>query len=199
MLLKLIEVYQMAQELEKTWVGNVLTPEEVKQYAVFESELKERFTTEEKVSFEQSWDRVVEEINTHLDQDPKIEAGFRIGKYVMNLINGLYGKKHANLKRSIWEKGFKEGQIPEDHLLKPQAVSWLNKAIDNYYRTRIYDLVDKMENTSSSELDVEWAQLMEEMFGDSKELKEGVILALIQEGRGSEVVLKRLRKAFSSY
>ena len=54
-IIKLIEVYRLTQQLEKTWVGKVLTPQELKEYANFEQELKNRFTESEQKMFEQSW------------------------------------------------------------------------------------------------------------------------------------------------
>ena len=39
-IINLIEIYRMTQQLEKTWAGEVFTPEELKQYASFEAGLK---------------------------------------------------------------------------------------------------------------------------------------------------------------
>ena len=41
-IIQLIKVYRMTEELEKTWAGKVFTPDELKQYAKFESDLKAR-------------------------------------------------------------------------------------------------------------------------------------------------------------
>ena len=110
-IIKVIEVYRMTQQLEKTWAGKVLDPEEIKQYANFETGLKTRFTAHEKKSFEENWADLVEQIRSHLDRDPKSEFGIMIAKQAMDMINDLYGREHANLKHSIWEKGFKKGQM----------------------------------------------------------------------------------------
>ena len=42
-----IEVYRMTQQLEKSWAGKILSPEELKEYAHFEQELKSRFSEKE--------------------------------------------------------------------------------------------------------------------------------------------------------
>lgn len=51
-IIQLIEVYRMTQQLEHSWVKEIFTPEELKQYAAFETELKTNSTTEQKATFE---------------------------------------------------------------------------------------------------------------------------------------------------
>jgi DNA-binding transcriptional MerR regulator len=43
-IIKLIEVYRMTQQLEKTWAGKALNQEELKQYVNFEQAIKTKFT-----------------------------------------------------------------------------------------------------------------------------------------------------------
>ena len=136
-ILKLIEVYKMTQKLEKSWAGKSLTPEELKQYANFEQNLKERDT--EKQSFENTWNNLIEKIKLNLNNDPKSEFGIRIAKQIMDSVNGFYGKENAELKHAVWEKGFKGGNSD----LAPEVVTWLDAAIDNYYRSRIYKILDR--------------------------------------------------------
>jgi hypothetical protein len=35
----------------------------------------------------------------------------------MELVNLMYGKEHAALRKAIWEKGFKNGQIDQENVL----------------------------------------------------------------------------------
>lgn len=193
-IIKLIEVYSMTQQLEKTWAGKVLSPEELKQYANFESELKTRYTEGEKKSFEDAWAELVEEAKSSLGKDPKSELGIGIAKRVMDLVNGLYGKEHANLKHSVWEKGFKKGQMEGGHFLAPEIVDWLDQAIDAYYRGRIYGLLDQAKPNASSQLAVEWAALLEEMYGDSQILKQELIDAAMTDNRVSDAARKWLKQ-----
>lgn len=169
-IIKLIEVYRMTQQLEKTWAGKVFTPEELKQYARFEAELKTRFTAEEKKAFEDAWEGLVAKIHGNLNKSPESKFGIDIAKQVMDLINGLYGKENANLKNSIWEKGFKKGLMEGDQFLEPEIVSWLDKAIDAYYQGRIYSLLDQVGTHNTQSLIDQWESLMGEMFGDSQHL-----------------------------
>lgn len=193
-LIKLIEVYRMTQQLEKTWVGKVLTPDELKQYANFETELKNRFSPEEKKDFEKNWAKLVREIKAHLDQDPKGDFGIKMAKQVMHMINGLYGKEHANLKHSIWVKGFRKGQMDEEHLLTPEIVQWLDIAMDTYYRGRIYTLLDQAELKATPELESAWKALMEEMYGDTESLKQELIEAALTDDRVKPVARKWLQQ-----
>ena len=45
----------MTQQLEHSWVKDIFTPEELKQYAAFESEWKNNSTVELKAEFEKKW------------------------------------------------------------------------------------------------------------------------------------------------
>lgn len=45
-IVKLIEVYRMTQQLEHSWVKGIFTPDELKQYAALETELKYNSTPE---------------------------------------------------------------------------------------------------------------------------------------------------------
>ena len=193
-IIKLIEVYYMTQQLEKTWVGKVFTPEELKQYASFEQDLKTRFSAKDEQVFKKAWADLVAQINSNLDKDPKSEFGVDVAKRCMDLINGLYGKEHANLKHSIWENGFKKGQMDKDHFIAPEVVVWIDKAVDNYYRERIYNILDQVTLNTSSKLVIQWNELMEETFGNSQTLKQELINAAMVDSRVSAAAKKWLEQ-----
>ena len=86
--LKLIEVYQMTQQLEHSWVKDIFTPEELKQYATFESEWKNNSTLERKAEFEKKWANLVAEISSNLGNNPASTIGIALGERCMQLING---------------------------------------------------------------------------------------------------------------
>lgn len=192
--IQLIEVFRMTEKLENAWVSNVLTPEELKQYAKFESSLKDRYSTGKQQQFETAWKKVVQEIRANLKQDPKSEEGMRIGKKVMDLINDLYGKEHANLKHTIWNKGFKEGQNAGEHDMSPEVVQWMDKAIDGYYRNRIYTILDQISENPSERVVQQWHALMEEMYGNSEKLKRELVEVALKEDRVSQKAKLWLRK-----
>jgi DNA-binding transcriptional MerR regulator len=193
-ILKGIEVYKMTEQLENTWVRTFLSPEEVKQYATFEAELKTNFTPAQKKNFEETWDHLVSQVKSNLQQDPKSEAGRTIAKQVMDLINGIYGTEHANLKKSIWEKGFKQGKMEDDQYIEPEVVEWLDKAMDAYYRARIYQILDQVTENSPPHLEQKWQELMTEMYGHFESPKQELIAVAQKEDRVSQIAKQWLQQ-----
>ena len=194
-IIKLIEVYRMTQELEKSWIGQVLTDSELKQYANFEAGLKTRFTTDDKKTFEQNWANLVDQIQANLSRDPKSDFGTKIAKQVMDLLGGLYGRENANLRHAIWHKGFKAGKADGSHYIAPEIVQWLDLAIQHYYVGRIADILKKSQTNSSEAISL-WKELMEEMYGDSEELKTALYNAVMDDDKTSEAAKKWLQQFF---
>lgn len=194
-IIQLIEVYSMTQDLAKTWAGKILNKEELKDYAIFQQGLKTRYTLAEKESFEQNWANLVAQISSNLDTEPSSDFGIALGQRCMELVNDLYGKKHAALRSSIWEKGYKSGQMDEEHALSLDVVTWLDRAIDAYYRGRVYTILAEAERLSPN-ADRLWAELMNEMYGDSKEGKDAVITAAMQDDKVGPIARKWLKHRF---
>lgn len=198
-IIHLIEVYRMTQQLEKTWAGKVFTPEQLKEYAAFEASLKTRFTEADEKSFDKAWANLIAEIGHNIDKDPKSDLGTRIGQQCMEMINNLYGKKYANLKHAIWEKGFKKNQIDPKHALSPDIVQWLDKAIDTYYRGRIYGVLAQINSKGEATSSVQkaWEELLEDMYGDVKDLKQDLIAMALKDDKISESAHTWLKKFYS--
>lgn len=175
-IVQLMEGYRMSQQLEHPWIVKFLTPEESAQYVRFEKKLKTQFTEEEKKSFEQDWIDIIKKIQDNIDVDPTSDFGMNIGKECMMLINTLYGKENANLKHSIWEKGYKKGNMEGEHELPPRVVEWLDKAVDSYYRNRIMAIFARVDANNDKTMDKalkqQWQLLLTEMFGNSENLKK---------------------------
>lgn len=184
-LIEIIEVYNMTQNTEHAWAVEVLTPEELKQYAQFEAELKSNSSPEDKQRFTEKWLSLVDQARNNLDKDPKSDFSRNLAQEVMNLVCGLYGRKHANLRYSIWEKGFKKGKMDGDRAIEPEIIEWLDQAIDHYWRETIYDLLNQVGKSEDSKLRVQWNKLMDEMYGDSENLKLELIEAAMLDPRVS--------------
>jgi len=167
-IIKLIEVYRMTQQLEKTWAGKALSQEEMKQYASFERDLKTKFTADDQKIFEQSWDNLVKEVNANLKNNPVSDIGIALGKRCMDWVNSLYGNEYSALRTAIWEKGFKGGHIGAEHNLSPEAIAWLDKAMDAYYRNRIYDVLNQVETQSHEVVLKQWEELLTDMYGNEQ-------------------------------
>lgn len=61
-IIQLIEVYKMTEHLEHGWVKEIFTPDELKQYAEFEKEMKANATPEQKAAMENNWSQLVDEV-----------------------------------------------------------------------------------------------------------------------------------------
>jgi DNA-binding transcriptional MerR regulator len=196
-IIKLIEVYRMTQQLEHSWVKEIFTPEELKQYAAFEAEMKSHSTPEQKAAFEKNWHDLVLELKRNLKKDPRSEIGINLGKKCILLINGLYGKKYAHLRTKKFEKGFAEGKGLEETGLTSEVVTWLEQAMDAYWQQRIYGILTQVGKTSSSELLTLWNDALDDMYGEDIARKKAIVDVAIQDEKVSSDAKKWLRSLTS--
>ncbi|MBS0289817.1 MAG: MerR family transcriptional regulator [Proteobacteria bacterium] len=182
-IIKLIEVYRMIQQLEHSWVKEIFTPEELKQYATFETELKTNSTKEQKEAFEKNWANLVDEMKRNLEKEPTSPIGIALGKKCMDWLNQVYGKKYAHLRTKKFEKGFAQGKGLDEVGLTPEIVSWMDKAIDAYWRDRIYSILNQVGSGVSDETIFKlWKETLDDMYGiDNSRKKEIYDLALADE------------------
>lgn len=167
-LIQLIEVYRMTQQLEHTWVKDIFTPEELKQYAEFEAEVLAKANADQKAEFEKRWATLVEAINHNLNNDPNSAIGVKLGQNCMELINSLYGKKYAHLRTKKFEEGFAKGKGLEEVRLTPESVVWLDKAIDAYWRSRIFKIFDQIGVQPNDTVVALWNEVLDDMVGEDK-------------------------------
>jgi DNA-binding transcriptional MerR regulator len=193
MIIKTIEVYHMTQKLEHPWIGEILSPDELVEYAQYEQGLKKRFTESERRSFEQNWAELIEHIAANLDKDPTSEFGISIGEQVMKLINKLYGREHAVLRKSIWEKGFKPGKMEGEHQLPPEIVNWMDKAFGAYWRHLLYGVLNKVGIESHEVVLSEWQTILADMYGDSDELKLALYQIALADDKVSDIAKEWIR------
>ncbi|QMT61387.1 MerR family transcriptional regulator [Legionella sp. PC997] len=196
-IIQLIEVYRMTQQLKNSWIKEVFNPKELEQYAQFEANLKTRFNENEKKQFEDAWFSLVNEINNNLHLDPQSPVAISLAKQCMELINNLYGKEHANLRTSKWEKGFKKGKGLEDHGLTSKIVDWLDRAIDAYWFKCIHEVLSQVNKTDCTKSVAAWNELMENICGDSSELRTAVYNKIMDDeeiSRGAKYWLRKISK-----
>ncbi len=192
-IIKLIEVYQMTQQLEDSWVKEIFTLEELKQYATFKSELKSNFNPEQIADFEKNWTDLVKEIESNLEKDPKSEIGINLAKKCMILINGLYGKKYAHLRTKKFEQGFGEGKGLQEVGLTEETVAWLKSAMDAYYKQRIYTTLADIGKISSAESLKFWYEILDEMYGDDPKRRQELVDIALQDEKVSIEAKKWLK------
>lgn len=185
-IINLIEVYQMTEKLEHSWLKEIFTSDELKQYVAFETELKANSTPEQKATFERNWAKLVAEIKSNLGNDPKSAVGITLGEKCMTLINGLYGKKYAHLRTKKFEKGFGEGKGLEETGLTPEIVSWLEKAMDAYWRDRIYGILDQVGKVPSITILNLWNEVLDDMYGADDARKKSFYDVVLNDKRVSK-------------
>ncbi len=193
-IIKLIEVYRMTQKLEHSWVKEIFTPEELKQYATFEAELKTNSTPDQKKEFEKNWANLIAEISNNLENDPKSSIGIALGEKCMMLINGLYGRKYAHLRTKKFEKGFGEGKGLEEVGLTPATVSWLDKAIDAYWRDRIYKILSKIGSEPQDRILNLWNEVLDDMYGEDETRKKEIYSIVLSDENISETAKEWVKK-----
>ena len=185
-IIKIIEVYNMTQQLEHSWVKEIFSPDELKQYAAFETELKNDSTPGQKAAFEKKWENLVAEISRNLNNDPTSAIGIDLGERCMQWVNGVYGKKYAHLRTKKFEKGFAEGKGLQEAGLTPEIVAWMDKAMDTYWRTRIYGILNKVGTGVSDETIFNlWKDVLDDMYGDDNKRKKELYDAAITDEKVS--------------
>ena len=193
-IIKLIEVYRMTQQLEHSWVKEIFSPDELKQYATFEKELKANATPGQKSDFEDSWDQLVDEAKNLLEQDPSSKAGINLGKKWMDWVNGVYGKKYAHLRTKMFEQGFGEGKGLDEVGLTPEIVSWVEKAMDAYWRDRAYWILEQVGKEPSDVILNHWHEFLDDMYGEDHVRKKAIYDAVLNDEKISQEVKEWLQK-----
>jgi DNA-binding transcriptional MerR regulator len=192
-IIQLIEVYRMTQQLEHPWVKEIFTPDELKQYVEFETQLKNS-TPEQKAAFENSWALVVEEIKQHLNDDPFSQLGINLGERFMHHVNKLYGRKYAHLRTKKFERGFGEGRGLEETGLTPEVVSWIEKAVDAYYRNLVRKTLAQVGKIPSADMLRQWNDMLDDMYGQDNDRKKIIVDIALQDESVSSEAKKWLKK-----
>ncbi len=189
-ILKLIEVYQMTTELKNAWVVKALDSTELKEYASFEKNLYATHTEEESEASRKKWLDLVKDVEANLDKDPASDIGAEIGRRCMEWTNNVFSKKDAAIKKAIWEKGFKGGHTE----VPPQVVAWLDKATNEYWRRRVYAILDQVGNSPTDALLKSWNDLLTEICGDEPTHKDSVIEAVMVDNHISQIAKEWVKK-----
>ena len=197
-IIQIIEVYRMTQKLEHSWVKDIFTPEELKQYAAFETEMKSNSTQAQKAAFEKNWSDLVEEVKQNLSKDPTSKIGILLGEKLMQWVNGVYGKKYAHLRTKKFEKGFGEGKGLDDVGLTSEMVSWLEKAMDSYWKDRIYAILAKVGKATDSDVLNRWNEVLDDMYGEDSLRKEAILDLVMQDDKISNEAKKWLQRLSKS-
>jgi len=191
-IIKSIEVYQMTQQLEQSWVKEIFTPNELKQYAIFQSELHAH--PEQKAKIKKNLEDLVEQMHANITCDPKSDISINIAKNYMHQINKLYGKKYAHLRTKKFEKGFGEGKgLEESGGLTPEIMVWLEKAMDAYWRQRLYNILAQVGKATDADVLNNWNQALDDMYGEDVDRKTDLIKMALTDVTISQAAKKWLK------
>lgn len=185
-IIQMIEVYRMTEHLEHSWVKEIFSPNELKQYVEFEKEMKANKTPEQKAAFEKQWEELLAELKHNIKADPASEKGVQLGKKYMDWVNGIYGKKYAHLRTKKWEKGFGEGKGLEDIGLTPELLVWLEKATDAYWRDRLFTILKQVGTISSSQVLTLWNEALDDLYGEETARKKIIYEMVLNDEQVSD-------------
>lgn len=197
-IIQLIEVYRMTEQLEHSWVREIFSPDELKQYVEFEKERKANETPEQKAAMEQQWRQLLKELKNNLKEDPNSKTGIHFGKKYMDWVNGIYGKKYAHLRTKKWEKGFGEGKGLDDLGLTPELISWLEKATNSYWKDRLYGILAQVGKTPSSIILSLWNDALDDLYGEETSRKKIVYEMTLSDEQVSPEAKAWLKKLLNS-
>ncbi|KTD36714.1 MerR family transcriptional regulator [Legionella nautarum] len=198
-IIQLIEVYRMTEHLEQGWVREIFTPDELKQYVEFENEMKANKTPEQKALFEQQWHQLLDELKRNLNQDPNSFNSIQLGKKYMEWVNGIYGKKYAHLRTKKWEKGFGEGKGLDEIGLTPELIAWLEKALDAYWKDRLYSILEQVGKKPASILLTLWNKALDDMYGEETVRKKAVYELILKDDKVSPEAKAWVKTLLNSY
>jgi len=196
-IIELIKVYKMTQELEDAWVKEIFTPDELKEYAEFESKLISNSTANQKEEFQKEWFDLVEEFKKNLHLNPQSEKGIELGKKLMDWVNTVYGRKYAHLRTKKFEQGFGEGRGLQQHGLTPEIVVWMDKAMDAYLKQKAYNILSQVGNVPSSDLLKGWNQLMDEICGEQVDKKAAIRDLVLEDEKVSQEAKDWLKSEYN--
>ncbi|HFE6355530.1 TPA: MerR family transcriptional regulator, partial [Legionella pneumophila] len=194
-IIQLIEVYKMAEHLEHDWVKEIFTPDELKQYVAFEKEMK----TNNKAEFEKQWHQLLDELKQNMKHDPDSTIGIQTGKNYMEWVNSVYGKKYAHLRTKKWEKGFGEGKGLDDIGLTSEIMAWLEKALDAYWKDRLYGILEQVGKTSASTVLMRWNKALDDMYGEEISRKYAVCDIALNDDKVSLEAKTWLKSILDAY
>jgi len=130
-ILKLIGVYKMTKELEKSWAGKIFTKEQIEKFTtvpMFNKEQSEQHTKD--------WQYLISDTQSHINEDPSSDIGVEYAVKWMNLARACW--KDEDLLTAVWEAR-KSGKITEHDSsdqypvlpISASVMEWVDRAIKN--------------------------------------------------------------------
>ncbi len=121
---KLREIFNIAETLKKTWIGQIYTDEQIRQLA----EVLKNHTTDQIMDYSNRWEKLIEKVKDHhLHEEPTSTIGQKLGQEWVTLFKEGY-KKFPELEEAI-KKTYQSIE-----LLNPSfdqtIIKWVKKATE---------------------------------------------------------------------
>lgn len=188
-----IEVYRMMQQLENTWITEVFTAEELKEYSVFQIELSTPEGKKKKEQFDEKWSELIKEVKSKLTASPTSSDGIALGKQCMKILNELYGEKYIHLRTKKLEEGFGEGKGLGESGLTSEVVHWLEQAVNAYWKDRVYSFLKEIGDISTIEAVTEWNTILSDMYGNDEDRKKLLCNKVLEDPNLSQEAKKIIK------
>ncbi len=116
----------------------------------------------------------------------------------MDWVNGIYGRKYAHLRTKKWEQGFGEGKGLDEIGLTSEHMAWIEKAVDAYWRDRIYGLLNQVGTIPASTALTLWNEILTDMYGNEESRKSIIYEMALKDDKishAAKVWLKSISKS----
>ena len=91
------------------------------------------------------------------------------------------------MRTKKFEKGFSEGKGLEEVGLTPEIVSWMDKALDAYWKDRIYKILNQVGTGVADETIFKlWSEALDDMYGEDHTRKKEIYDIALADEKVSE-------------
>ncbi|HFE8502462.1 TPA: MerR family transcriptional regulator, partial [Legionella pneumophila] len=98
-----------------------------------------------------------------------------------------------------WEKGFGEGKGLDDIGLTSEIMAWLEKALDAYWKDRLYGILEQVGKTSASTVLMRWNKALDDMYGEEISRKYAVCDIALNDDKVSLEAKTWLKSILDAY
>ena len=182
---QLIEVYNRTQQLEQTFLGEMLSNETLKRYAHHETTLTTRIDAEGQAKLIEEWLLLMQQISDNLHKDPTTSTvGLAIGKKLTQMADSIYGAEYAGLKHILWEQVFMGHHLPQEAFnVSPEILKWLDLAARHYWLDHFVKILNRIDSDPDHKVLTAWNTALTELYGEDKQAKDKATKRVLQDDR----------------
>jgi DNA-binding transcriptional MerR regulator len=144
--IKMIEVYRMMEQFEKTWLGEIFTKDQLERVVRGFGSMSEK----DRQAYANEWDLLVDEVGNHLGEDPSGAIGQKYAHQWMALVTRYSSPADRDLGEAVW-KAYKGGNVPLSEearagypCIPREMVLWIDKAAQFMFKNEV---MQRFENS----------------------------------------------------